>query len=213
MALLSYPSILDAKEVARRIKKWLDRREFETRAFQTAKGAYILKARKASKVRTALGADRALEVEIRASNNETVVNVRQGSWKTNVISNVAWAAFTGGMNLAITGWSIVIQKELESYIRSIFNELSGTKEVDLENDTISDDVTQNTVKGSHLDGSKLTLDPKNTHLRNEPEMFKQTEQEKKASQKATVNKVFCITLIIWAILACLTLLKNWLTGI
>jgi len=131
MALLTYPMALDAREIAKRTKRWLDAKEFETKVFETG-GSYVIKARKASTFRAIVGADRALEIGIRSVNGETQVDVRQGSWKTNAISNVAWVVVTGGMNLAISGWSIVIQKELEGYLRKTFDELAGTREVNLD---------------------------------------------------------------------------------
>jgi hypothetical protein len=130
MAVISQPGQADNREVAKRIKGWLDGKGFETKALE-ASGSYVIKARKASTVRAVFGADRALEVEVRHADNQTQVDVRQGSWKTNAISNVAWLVATGGMNLAFTGWSLVIQKELETFIRGTLGELAGLREVDL----------------------------------------------------------------------------------
>lgn len=129
MALISSPVPLDNREVARRIKDWLDKKGFETKAFE-ADGSYFLKTRKSSGLRSVVGADRALEIGIRHSDNQTQVEVRQGSWKTNIVSNAGWFLVTGGANLLFSGWSLVIQKDLESYIRTIFNDM-GMKEVAL----------------------------------------------------------------------------------
>ena len=93
-----------------------------------------MKARKSSVLRAIAGADRALEIEIGHADGKTVVDVRQGSWQTSVVSNLAWVLVTGGMNLAFSGWSIVIQKELESHIRSVLAELEGVHEVNLRTD-------------------------------------------------------------------------------
>ncbi len=93
--------------------------------------ALIRSRRKGSAVRAVLGADRALEVEVRHAGSQTIADVRQGSWKTNIVSNAVWLVATGGMNLAVSGWSVIIQKDLESYIRSLFAELGGVHMVDL----------------------------------------------------------------------------------
>lgn len=130
MATIVHPGKVENREVAKRIKYWLTEKGFETKAIEQD-GLYAVKARKSSGLRTIVGADRAIEVAIRTLGDETQVDVRQGSWKTNAISNVAWLVVTGGMNLAISGWSIVIQKDLENYIRKILNDMSGAKEVEL----------------------------------------------------------------------------------
>jgi hypothetical protein len=85
-----------------------------------------VKARKSSTLRSVIGADRAIEVGVRTADGKTRVLVCQGSWKTNVISNAAWLFVTGGINLAISGWSIVIQKDLEGYVREVLEELSAS---------------------------------------------------------------------------------------
>ena len=121
---------LNNHEVAKQIKSWFDQRNFESKAIEE-NGTYAVKARKSSGLRSFLGADRAIEVNIKTIKEETHVEVRQGSWKTNVISNAAWLVVTGGMNLAISGWSLVIQKELENFIRQILGNMSGAKEVNL----------------------------------------------------------------------------------
>ena len=130
MATITYPKILDTREIAKQVKKWFDQKKFETKAIEQDE-SYAIKARKKGGLRALVGADRAIEVSVRAVNGETHVEVRQGSWKTNVISNAAWLVVTGGMNLAISGWSVVIQKELENYIRKIMDEMSGSREVEL----------------------------------------------------------------------------------
>jgi hypothetical protein len=130
MATITHPSLVDTRKVAKAIKDWLDLKGFETKALE-ASGTYTVKARKASVLRAVFGADRALEVEVRQTGDQTIADIRQGSWKTNIISNAVWLVATGGMNLAISGWSVVIQKELESHIRSVFAELGGVHEVDL----------------------------------------------------------------------------------
>jgi|ERR1700730_2311310 hypothetical protein len=130
MSVITHPGQIDIREVAKTIKAWLDSKGFETKALQT-EGAYIIKARKASGLRAIVGADRALKIEVRNLNNETQVGLRQGSWKTNIISNAAWLIVTGGANLLISGWSLVIQKELEAFVRETLNQLSGVREVEL----------------------------------------------------------------------------------
>ena len=130
MATIVQHKKLDNREIARQIKNWFDKRDFETKAIEQD-GTYEVKARKSSGLRAILGADRAIEVRVETLGEETHVDVRQGSWKTNAISNAAWLVVTGGMNLAISGWSIVIQKELESYVREILNNMSGAKDVEL----------------------------------------------------------------------------------
>jgi hypothetical protein len=130
MAAIIHPALVDARAVAKAIQDWLDCRRFETKALQ-AGASYFVKARKSSVVRAVIGADRALEIEVGHADGKTIVDVRQGSWTTNVVSNLAWVLVTGGMNLAFSGWSIVIQKELESHIRSVLAELGDVHEVDL----------------------------------------------------------------------------------
>jgi hypothetical protein len=130
MALLSSRVPLDTREVAKRIKDWLDKKGFETKA-EISGDVYTVKARKASGLRAVVGADRALEVVVQVASGETQVDVRQGSWKTNIISNAAWFVATGGANLLISGWSVVIQKDLENFVRGVLSELSGTREIEL----------------------------------------------------------------------------------
>ena len=130
MATITHPSRLDTRKAAKAIRDWLDQKGFETKALE-AQGAYTIKARKGSAFRAVLGADRALEVEVRHAGCQTIADVRQGSWKTNIVSNAVWLVATGGMNLAVSGWSVVIQKDLESYIRTLFAELGGVHAVDL----------------------------------------------------------------------------------
>lgn len=125
MALIVHPSEVDTRELARRVKVWFDEKGFETKAFGQD-GSYLVKARKSSTFRSVIGADRAIEVGVRAAEGETRVLVSQGSWKTNVISNAAWLFVTGGLNLAISGWSIVIQKDLESHVREVLKALSAS---------------------------------------------------------------------------------------
>lgn len=130
MSVIGHPEELDTRALATRIKKWLDGKNFETKALEGA-GSFVIKARKASALRAVVGADRALEIEIRNFEGQTQVDVRQGSWKTNFISNAVWVVATGGMNLAFTGWSLVIQKELETFIKESFSDLGGLREVEL----------------------------------------------------------------------------------
>ena len=130
MALITHPLPVDLLQAARRIQSWFDIKGFETKAVEHS-GMYCLRARKASAFRAFLGADRALEVAFRISNNQTEIDVRQGSWKTNVVSNAIWLVATGGMNLAFSGWSFMLQKELESHIREVLQQLSGAREIDL----------------------------------------------------------------------------------
>lgn len=130
MSVIGHPEELDMRAFATRIKKWLDGKNFETKALEGA-GSFVIKARKASALRAVVGADRALEIAIRNFEGQTQVDVRQGSWKTNFISNAVWVVATGGMNLAFTGWSLVIQKELETFIKESFSDLGGLCEVEL----------------------------------------------------------------------------------
>ncbi len=130
MALITFPALVDTRQVAKRIKGWLDSKGFETRAFQGG-GAYTVKARKSGTFRAVVGADRALEIGVRHHGSETQVDVRQGSWKTNAVSNTAWLVVTGGANLLISGWSVVVQKDLEAFVRTVLEDGSGTREVDL----------------------------------------------------------------------------------
>lgn len=130
MSLITCNSLVDHREVARRIKTWLEAKSFETMALES-NGSYVVKARKKGVFRSVVGADRALEVVVQQSDGQTQVDIRQGSWKTNVISNAAWFLVTGGANLLISGWSIVVQKDLEAFVRSVFEELSVTRQVEL----------------------------------------------------------------------------------
>ena len=130
MAIIIHPQEIDNREVARQIKNWFDQKSFETKVIQ-GNNSYAIKARKKNKLRAVVGADRAIEVAIRTTDGETQVEVRQGSWKTNAISNAAWLVVTGGMNLAISGWSIMIQKDLENYIRKVLDDIGGFQEIEL----------------------------------------------------------------------------------
>lgn len=129
MALITTSALIDTREVAKRIKTWLAEKGFETRVLATG-STYAVKARKSSAFRAVVGADRALEVGIRHWGGETQVEVRQGSWKTNAWSNTAWLVVTGGANLGISAWSVLVQRDLESFVRSTLAELAGVREVD-----------------------------------------------------------------------------------
>jgi hypothetical protein len=130
MTLIASPALIDTRQVAKRIKEWLEGKGFETKALESS-GSYTVKARKSGVFRSVVGADRAMEISIRQWNGETQVEVRQGSWKTNIVSNAAWLVATGGMNLLISGWSVVIQKDLEAFVRSVLADLGGSHQVDL----------------------------------------------------------------------------------
>ena len=130
MALITYPAEVDIKEVSRRIDQWFHHKNFETRALKVD-DSFIIKAKKKSTFRSIVAADRALEVAVRNSNGEAQVDVKQGSWKTNAISNAAWFVVTGGAMLLVSGWSVVAQKELESHIRSILDDVANAQEIDL----------------------------------------------------------------------------------
>jgi hypothetical protein len=129
MALMTCPARVDTREVGTRLKEWVEAKRFEMKALESS-GSYIVKARKASTFRSIVGADHALEIGVRQGNGETQVEVRQGSWKPNIVSHAAWLVVTGGMNLLISGWSVVIQQDLEAFSRSVLMELSGQHEVD-----------------------------------------------------------------------------------
>ena len=68
MATISQSGHADNRELAKRIKTWLDGKGFETKVLE-GNGAYVIKARKASAVRAVFGADRALEIEVRHFDN------------------------------------------------------------------------------------------------------------------------------------------------
>ena len=120
---------IDQKEtgpqvIAKQIKNWFDQRKFETKAIDQD-GNYQIKARKNRGLHSFTRADRVIEVSICTIDQEMRVEVRQGSWKTNAISTPSRIAVAGGKNFAISGWSILIQKELENYIRKLLDDLSG----------------------------------------------------------------------------------------
>lgn len=130
MAILKADKQLENKFLARKIKNWFTLKNFETKAL-FKDDTYLIKAKKSSGLRTFVGADRAIEVLINIQEGKTSVEVRQGSWKKNIVSNAAWLVVTGGMNLAISGWSVVIQKDLENFIREILENETELEEIDL----------------------------------------------------------------------------------
>lgn len=131
MSMITQPGKADTREVAKRIKTWFIQQGFETKAFEQD-GAFTLKACKCGGIRTLLGADRAIEVDIRIIDNQTQVEVRQGSWKTNAVSSVGFLLLTGGLDiLLVAGWSAVIQKQLETHIKEILEDVCGVNEVEL----------------------------------------------------------------------------------
>lgn len=165
MATIVHLGRLDNREIAKQIKNWFDQKGFETKAIEQD-GSYTVKARKSSGFRAMVGADRAIEIGIRTSGDETQLDVRQGSWKTNAISNAAWLVVTGGMNLVISGWSIVIQKDLENHIRNILNDMSGAKEVEL---SINEPkVVEPQPEGQSQANPKNKASGVNNNLSNEP---------------------------------------------
>lgn len=123
MATITHTALVDNGALADRIQNWFDERSFETKKLESD-NCFAVKARKSSAWRAVLAADRALEVNIRTFNGATEVDVRQGDWTTNLVSNGVWLVATGGMNLGFTAWSIVIQKQLEAFIRNTLMEMS-----------------------------------------------------------------------------------------
>jgi hypothetical protein len=120
MTVIAADAQLDINVVARQIKGWLGERGFETQTLEAEYGL-LLKSAKSSALRTFFAADRALVIRISNETAVTEVHVRQGNWTKNLVSNAGWALATGGTNLAISGWSLVIQKQLEAYIRKILS--------------------------------------------------------------------------------------------
>ncbi|MCP4106951.1 MAG: hypothetical protein GY749_15670 [Desulfobacteraceae bacterium] len=122
MSAIECAKPLDLSDIAWRIKQWFDEKKFENKVLED-NGSYIVKARKSSIWRAVMGADRAINIIIEHSENSgTLVNVKQGDWTTNIVSNAVWFVFTGGANLAFSGWSFVLQKQLEKYIQDILDE-------------------------------------------------------------------------------------------
>ncbi len=124
MATLTHPDQLDTQELTYRIERWFLEQGFETKRVGS-EGLYAIKARKSSWWRALMAADRAVEVDVRTVGHSTEVIVGQGDWTTNVVSNAVWFAITGGGNLAFSGWSFVIQWQLEAYIRQTMAELAA----------------------------------------------------------------------------------------
>jgi hypothetical protein len=118
MAVIAANTRLDINDVARQLKSWLNEHGFETQVLDAEYGL-LLKAGKSSALRTFLAADRALVIRISNETAVTEVHVRQGNWTKNLVSNAGWAIATGGTNLAISGWSFVVQYQFESYVRKI----------------------------------------------------------------------------------------------
>src|SRR5262245_29354453 len=116
MATITYPQALDLDPLARSVRRWFKERGFETKR-ECLADQYVVKARKSSVWRALLAADRAINVSMSVTGDRTEVIVSQGDWTTNLVSNAAWFALTGGTNLLISGWSVVIQKQLEAHIR------------------------------------------------------------------------------------------------
>ena len=79
MSVITQPGQLDTREIAKKIKGWLDGKGFETKALE-AEGAYIVKARKGSALRAAIGADRAIEIDVRHLSGETQVVASGYRW-------------------------------------------------------------------------------------------------------------------------------------
>jgi hypothetical protein len=118
MTVIAANTRLDISDVARQIKGWLGEHGFETQTYDAEYGL-LLKSGKSSWLRTFFAADRALVIRISNETGVTEVHVRQGSWTKNLASNAGWALATGGTNLAISGWSFVIQFQFEAYVRKI----------------------------------------------------------------------------------------------
>jgi hypothetical protein len=124
MATMNYPRSLDVQELIKRIQGWSEMREFETKVVGDGQH-WAVKARKSSWFRAAMAADRAINVNIRTDGEKTEVVVGQGDWTTNLASNAVWLAVTGGAWLAISGWSFVVQWQLEGFIRQQMEEMGS----------------------------------------------------------------------------------------
>jgi hypothetical protein len=118
MTVIAANTRLDIGDVAKQIMGWLSERGFKTQEYHAEYGL-LLKSGKSSALRTVFAADRALVIRISNETAVTEVHVRQGSWTKNLVSNAGWIAATGGGILAISAWSLVIQLQLEAYVRRI----------------------------------------------------------------------------------------------
>ena len=120
MSQISTTDILDTKAIADGVKRWFNERDWDVKTDATENNHYI-RAHKSNWWRAVVGADRALVVHVYSNKDGTFVDVGQGDWTTNIVSNVIWAFATGGTNIAISGWSFISQKQLQSYIQELFD--------------------------------------------------------------------------------------------
>lgn len=109
---------MDEAYIAQQVREWLAHHHFQVETFPAEYGI-LVRARKASALRTAVGADRALVIRISNDAGVMEVVIRQGSWTKNLVSNAAWLALTGGTNLLISAWSFEVQRNLARFLRRI----------------------------------------------------------------------------------------------
>ncbi len=118
MTIIQSPQLLNIKALASKILAWFEKQHFEVKITHL-QNDYFITARKTNAIRVAISADHAIIVGIRQVNSGTTIEVKQGSWETKILSNAIWFALTGGTNLFIAGWSLVLQKDLENYIETM----------------------------------------------------------------------------------------------
>ncbi len=120
MSTITTEKQLNLKNIADGVTQWLEFKSWQTKV-EKVEGNYYVRARKSSWWRAAIGADRALVIHIYSNEEGTSVAVGQGDWTTNIWSNVFWFVATGGTNIAISGWSFVLQKQLQQYVKEMLD--------------------------------------------------------------------------------------------
>jgi RNA polymerase subunit RPABC4/transcription elongation factor Spt4 len=120
---------VDLNKLADTIEHYMDREGFETNLDRTPEW-YRIQAMKKGLVRTAVGAQRCIEVNIRGDPNAFEVEMATGEWGKNLVAGAVLGAVTLGLGWVGAGISAVTYRKLEEkifdYIHWQIDELKGT---------------------------------------------------------------------------------------
>jgi hypothetical protein len=128
MNVIEHPSAVDPTTLANQIEAWFTDHKFVTELSVSGNSAELL-ARRKNPARTAIGASRGIAVAIDASDDGTRIEIRAAEWKRNLIGPAVLAISTFGASALVPGWSRVLQKQLEHYVRSLLGPAEGPSEL------------------------------------------------------------------------------------
>jgi hypothetical protein len=120
---------VDLNRLSDTLEHYLDKEGFETNLDRTAEW-YRIQGRKKGMIRTAVGAQRCVEIHVRGDPNTFDVEMTTGEWGKNLAAGAILGAVTFGLGWVGAGINAVTYRKLEEkifdYIHWQANELKGT---------------------------------------------------------------------------------------